>query len=136
MSMSVEEKAKMGIELLNAIGSCDADHEKLDKLLDFTIISLIAMGESPVVICELLTLGAGEDIKKQISDGLVAGVKNSNNSEITGCKEIYTKTNKMVVEFAKRFNPSIINNVLPYNVVIGQAFIEAGQRICNGEAEI
>lgn len=136
MAMSVEEKAKMGIELLNAIGSCGADHERLDKLLDVTIMSLIAMRESPVVICELLTLGASEDMKKQISDGLVAGVKNSNDAKVKGYKEMYNKTNKTVVDFAKHLNPSIIDNVLPFNVVIGQAFIEAGQRICNGEAEI
>ena len=136
MSMSIEEKTQMGVQLLNAIDSFDVSPERLNDLLDFTIINLIVRGESPATVCDLLTLGVSEDIKKKIADGIVESIKNKEDDKITGMKEMYNRTVKMAIETAKHLNPSIVDNVVPFSVAIGQGFIEAGQRICNGEAGI
>lgn len=138
MSMSVEEKAAMGGELLSIMELVKCDPEICEGAMMGMIGKLALNGENPGVIGELLALALADRCTKKIADALIDGIKNSDakeSGELKTFKEEYNRIMDIDIKLTKKINPNIVASVTPFRTIVGHAFIEAGQRICNGETE-
>lgn len=135
MAMSVEEKTAMGEELLSIIELTKNDPEIIDGAVMGMIGKLVLNGENPGVIGELLALALADHCTKKIANALVDGVKAKETGDLKRFKDEYNRVIDMDIAITKKINPDIVAFVTPFRTIVGHAFIEAGQRICNGETE-
>lgn len=135
MAMSVEEKTAMGEELLSIIELTKNDPEIIEGAVMGMIGKLVLNGENPGVIGELLALALADHCTKKIANALVDGVKAKETGDLKRFKDEYNRVIDMDIAITKKINPGIVASVTPFRTIVGHAFIEAGQRICNGETE-